>query len=317
MKKTKNRLDGFLKRNGQMLLLVSLLLNVLLLSKLVAGTEKFKSLSAPQPSSAVTKPDPNKANLFNEINPEKGYEINASYKDLGPEMIKIGVIDLEKFKTAYEKSGQPLSAEQLEILTKGSTKKVKVTRENSYFLLNFFWAAGLTNKSSILTEGEMASSNNDTGNFASTGGWTLGTTNAMDYYAKNSLIPLTQEQETLVEKVASNIYRPCCNNSTAFPDCNHGMALLGILELMAKNNATENQMYEAGKYFNAFWFPGNYYDLALYFKNKEGKSFRDIPGQVVLSKDFSSASGWQQAKKWLTEKGIVEAPPKQSGGCGV
>ena len=30
-------------------------------------------------------------------------------------------------------------------------------------------------------------------------------------------------------KIAKGIYRPCCNNSTYFPDCNHGMAMLGLL----------------------------------------------------------------------------------------
>ena len=128
---------------------------------------------------------------------------------------------------------------------------------------------------------------------------------------------MTAEQESLVQKVASNIYRPCCNNSTAFPDCNHGMALLSVLQLMAGNGATESEMYEAGKYFNAFWFPGNYYDLALYFKNKEGKNFSELPAKKVLSGEFSSASGWQKTKQWLADKGIIEEPPKAGGSCGV
>ncbi|KKP85587.1 MAG: hypothetical protein UR89_C0049G0004 [Candidatus Roizmanbacteria bacterium GW2011_GWA2_35_8] len=258
------------------------------------------------------------ANLFNEINPEKGFEINAKYGDLGPKMISLGVIDLEKFKQTYEKSAQPLTKEQLEILTKGSSKKIKIDRDNSYFLLNFFWAAGLANKSKALTEGDIVKyGEGRVDNFASTGGWSLSKTQPMDYYANSSLMPMTPEQETLVEKVASNIYRPCCNNSTAFPDCNHGMALLGVLQLMAGNGATEKQMFEAAKYYNAFWFPSNYYDLALYFKNKEGKKFSEIKAETVLGKDFSSSSGWQAAKEWLINKGIVEQPPKTGGGCGV
>jgi hypothetical protein len=257
-------------------------------------------------------------NLFNQINPEAGYEINASFGDLGPKMLALGMIDLDKFKTTYEKSGQPLTAEQLEILTKGADKKVKITRENSYFLLNFFWAAGLGNKSKILTEGEMVRYGEDqVGNFASTGGWSLAQGDPMQFYAKGDLISLTSAQEKLVEKVALGIYRPCCNNSTAFPDCNHGMALLAVLQLMASSGATENQMFEAAKYFNAYWFPGNYYDLALYFKNKEGKSFKEVPGQIILGKDYSSASGWQSVKKWLADRGLIQQPPKQGGGCGV
>lgn len=257
-------------------------------------------------------------NLFDEINPEAGYEINSTYGDLGPKMISLGVIDLEKFKSVYEKSGQPLTAEQLEILTRGSNKKVKIGRDNSYFLLNFFWAAGLANKSRILTEGEITQYGKDQiGNFASTGGWSLAKGDPMNFYAKGDLIPLTENQEKLVEKVTSRIYRPCCNNSTAFPDCNHGMALLAVLQLMAANGANESQMFEAAKYFNAYWFPGNYYDLALYFKNKEGKSFSQIPGEVVLGKDYSSASGWQAVKQWLADKGLIKQPPRQGGGCGV
>ncbi|KKR73346.1 MAG: hypothetical protein UU16_C0023G0011 [Candidatus Woesebacteria bacterium GW2011_GWA2_40_7] len=155
------------------------------------------------------------------------------------------------------------------------------------------------------------------GDFASTGGWSLAKGSTMNYYSRSVLIPLTSEQEQLVEKVSSNIFRPCCNNSTAFPDCNHGMALLGVLQFMAGNGASEREMYEAGKYFNAFWFPGNYFDLALYFKNKEGKNFSDIDAKLLLSKDYSSATGAKNIKLWLSEQGLVEEPPKTGGGCGV
>ena len=234
-------------------------------------------------------------------------------------MVAMGVIDADKFKSTYEKSSQPLTPEQEDILQKGSNEKIRITRDNSYFLLNFFWAVGLANKSTILDEGDMMKygGKQGAGNFASTGGWTLSKNDAMNYYSKSTLIPLTKEQEERVNLVASNIFRPCCNNSTAFPDCNHGMALLGVLQLMASNGASESQMYEAGKYFNAFWFPGNYYDLALYFKNKEGKSFKNIDAKTLLSKNYSSASGWQSVKQWLVDKGIVQQPPKQGGGCGV
>ena len=261
----------------------------------------------------------NKDNVFDEVNPVSGFKINASYGQLGPKMIAMGVIDPDKFKSTYEKSNQPLTPEQELILSKGSDEKISITRENSYFLLNYFWAVGLANKSKILDEGEMIKygGKEGAGNFASTGGWSLSKGNAMNYYSKSTLIPLTKEREALVEQVASNIYRPCCNNSTAFPDCNHGMALLGVLQLMASNGATEKEMYEAAKYVNAFWFPGNYYDLALYFQNKEGKSFKDIDAKTLLSKDYSSASGWQSAKQWLADKGLIQQPPKQGGGCGV
>ena len=292
---------------------VSILFNILALTYLLKP--QFDKLISKNKESIVKKES---ANLFDEINPVKGFEINAKYGDLGPRMIQSGVIDLEKFKQTYEKSAQPLTKEQVEILTKGSNKKIKIDRDNSYFLLNFFWAAGLANKSKALTEGDIVKyGEGQVGNFASTGGWSLSKTEPMDYYAKSDLIPMTIEQENLVEKVAGNIYRPCCNNSTVFPDCNHGMALLSVLQLMSANGATEKQMYEAAKYYNAFWFPSNYYDLALYFKNKEGKKFSQVSAKIILGKDFSSSSRWQAAKQWLVNKGVVEQPPKQGGSCGV
>ena len=260
------------------------------------------------------------AGIFAQINPPQGYEMKTKYNDIGPQMLEMGVIDLEKFKQTYEKSGQPLTAEQLDILTKGSNKKITITPDNSYFLLNFFWAFGLANKTKILEEGEMVKYGGikGAGSFASTGGWSLTKSgDSMEYYSKRAIVPLTQEQEDLVNKVASGVYRPCCGNSTAFPDCNHGMALLGIFELMAAQGATESEMFQAGKYINSFWFPGTTFDTALYFKNKDGIEFKDIDPKIYLSKDIFSAFGAQTVKKWLIEKGIQEKPPAQGGGCGV
>jgi len=95
------------------------------------------------------------------------------------------------------------------------------------------------------------------------------------------------------------------------------MALLGVLQLMSANNATEKEMYQAGKYFNAFWFPQSYYDIALYFKSKEGKDFKDIDPKLLLSQDYSSVSGWKNTKNWLSQNGVVKQAPKSGSGCGV
>ncbi len=304
------------------ILLMSVAINAVLvglyLSPQVAKLRAGRLVS-PIKSPLIQASPTSQDNVFDEVNPVSGFEIEASYGNLGPKMVAMGVIDADKFRSVYEKSGQSLSPEQEDILLKGSTQKIKITRENSYFLLNYFWAVGLANKSTILTDGDMMKygGKQGAGNFASTGGWTLAKTDAMNYYSKSTLIPMTKEQEDRVALVASNIYRPCCNNSTAFPDCNHGMALLGVLQLMASSGASEKQMYDAGKYFNAYWFPGNYYDLALYFKNKEGQSYQDIDAKTLLSKEYSSASGAQSVKQWLIEKGLVQQPPKQGGGCGI
>ncbi len=256
--------------------------------------------------------------ILAQINPVDGYNIEIQYGDLGPKMISGGVIDLAKFKGTYDQSGQPLTKEQLKILTKGSNQNIKISSKNSYFLLNFFWAVGLANKNKILTEGKIAQYGpSKVGSFASTGGWTLGKGKATSFLSNLNLISLSSKQQKLVEQVSSNIYRPCCNNSTAFPDCNHGMALLGVLELMAANGASQQEMYQAAKYFNAYWFPQSYYDLALYFQAKEGKDFASIDPKVILSKEYSSASGYRLAKRWLSQNGLAKQPVGGGSGCGV
>lgn len=256
--------------------------------------------------------------LFAQVNPQEGYSINAKYGDLGPKLVKSGAIDLEKFKSIYERSDSPLTEEQLKILTESLDKEITINQENSYFLLNFFWALGLANKNPLLEEGPITQyGENQVNSFASTGGWTLGAKEVMDIYSKSKIITLTEEQQKKVEEVANNSYRPCCGNPTSFPDCNHGMALLAVLELLAANNASVEEMYETSKYFNAFWFPQNYLDIATYFKAKEGKDFQDVEPKLVVSSEFSSGQGWSKTKKWLADNNLIEQAPQSGGGCGV
>ncbi len=270
-------------------------------------------------SSISDSSNANFSNLLNEVNPTEGYSLNIPYGDLGPKLLSSGVIDFDKFKSVYDRSGRPLTPEQINILKKGSNQEIKINPDNAYFLLNFFWALGLVNKSKILTEGTITKyGKGQLGNFASTGGWSLTRSgNVLDYYSKESIVPLTPSQEELVQKVSSNIYRPCCNNPTSFPDCNHGMALLAVLQLMSSNGASESQMYEAAKYFNAYWFPSNYIDLAMYFKSTQNKSFKEIDARTLLSKEYSSVSGWQTKKKFLQDNGLLKSNPVRGVGCGV
>lgn len=309
MKISKNKLN---KSNILIYVLALIVINLAIVDYLILKDTTFGNISAFL-SERTQKAE--RESIFEQMNPSSGYELPVAYSDLGPKMVSSGVIDLEKFTSLYQGRGG-MSKEESDILTKGSNQKIKITRENSNFLLNFFWAAGLANNSKILTEGQMKTYG-DPGNFASTGGWTLSKEASMNYYAKDNLFKLSQSQEESVARVASGIFRPCCDNSTAFPDCNHGMALLGVLELMASKGATEQQMFEAAKYVNAFWFPTNYYDLARYFKLKDGTDFNKIDAKTILSKDYSSASGYNSIKKWLEEKeGKVQ---DQQGGssCGV
>jgi hypothetical protein len=152
--------------------------------------------------------------------------------------------------------------------------------------------------------------------FASTGGWTLGTKQPGELYSSVSMLSLTQEQQAFVAEASANTYRPCCGNSTAFADCNHGMAMLGLYELMAAQGASLEEMYRAAKYFNAFWFPQQAVNLALYFEGTTGQSFAEVEPRIILSQQYSSGSGAGTVQQWLVENGKLEQLPS-GGNCGV
>ncbi len=267
---------------------------------------------------ALQQAEAERAELLQQINPPEGYALPVHYGDLGPQLLEAGAIDYEQFLAVYERSGRPLSDEQKDILRKGSDARIVINSENAYFLLNFFWALGLTNENRILTEGPMVQySEGQIERFASTGGWTIGALPVTQIYASAALIPLTPQQQARLEEVASAVYRPCCNNPTSFPDCNHGMAMLGMLELMASQGATTDEMFEAAKYANAFWFPQQTLEIATYYKNAQGLDFSQVEARQVVGSNFSSGSGFRAVHQWLLQNGLLEQAPGGGGSCGV
>ena len=254
--------------------------------------------------------------LYEQVNPAGGYALPVSYGNLGPRLLASGVIDYNAIAAIYENSGNPMTSAEVEILTHGSEEKIVITAENAHFLLNFFWAVGLVNKNSILTEGPMMqNSDGQVDRFASTGGWTLATKSVMELYAHVDLISLTPEQQAHVEEVASAVYRPCCDNPTLFPDCNHGMAMLGLLELMASQGAGVDEMFEAAKYLNAYWFPQQTLKTAIYLKADQGVDFAEADARLVVSKNFSSASGASMVHQSLQSSDLLKQTPGQGNSC--
>ena len=221
------------------------------------------------------------------------------------------MIDLNKFEEIYKGRGG-LSAEEKNLLTGGDNGQIKITPENSGLWLNLLWALGLGNKNVILEEGPMSDKRyGGAANFASTGGWTLARGDAMKHFSQYNFITLTSEQQQLVEKVSKGIYRPCCGNSTYFPDCNHGMAMLGLLELMASQGVSEDEMYKLALQVNAYWFPDTYLTIAKYLADK-GLSFRDSSPRELLGYNFSSGAGYKQIMNQVTP-----VAPSGGGGCGA
>ena len=134
----------------------------------------------------------------------------------------------------------------------------------------------------------------------------------MNHYNRHIFFELTVEQQALVDKVSRGIYRPCCNNSTHFPDCNHGMAMLGLLEFMASQGVNEQDIWEAALAVNSYWFPDTYITIATYMKAK-GVEWQDVSPQEMLSFDYSSSSGFRNISSQVT----APSSSRSGNGCSV
>lgn len=249
--------------------------------------------------------------LRQQVLPQNGYTTSLKWKDLGKRLVEIGAIDKAKFEAALAEDADGKVA--MKYMEGSSDDNIAISEKNSHFVVNFFWALGLTNKSKVLDEGPMRASGTQTANFASTGGWTLGAKPVMEIYSSEALIPLTPEQQDLVKKIAENVFRACCGNPTSFPDCNHGMAALGYIEWAVYNGLPEGQIYKDLLSFNSFWFPQNYVDMAAYF-DKQGTKWKDVDSKLALSASYSSAQGAQRIKQSVQS---VPGQQNQGGGCGA
>lgn len=238
-------------------------------------------------------------------------ELPIVWGNLGAQMINAGVIDRSQFEALYQSRGG-LNDSDKRLLEDFQNGNLKVNQENAGLLLNLLWAFGLSNKNPVLENGPMQEKQyGGAGNFASTGGWTLAKGDTMNHYSKHLFVVLTPQQQALVEKVSKNIYRPCCNNSTYFPDCNHGMAMLGLLELLASQGASENQMYQTALQMNSFWFPDQYATIAKYLESR-GIKPQDISPKEILGVNYSSASGYAKV-----ESSLPREQNQGGGSCGV
>ena len=244
--------------------------------------------------------------LTEKVAPASGYSVDIKWGDVGQKLVEAGAIDLEQYQQIYP---------DVSYLTQSKSEGITLNKDTAYFWVNTLWALGLTQKSDVLEKGVMMTQyGDDLGNFASTAGWTLGSKDALELYSSAEIIPLSAEQQAKVAEIASNIYRPCCGNSAAFPDCNHGMAILGLVELMVSQGFSEEEIYKAALVFNSYWFVDTYVDLAYYFQTVEGIRWSKVDPKEVLSDKYSSASGYGAIKQII---GNIPGAPVQGASCGA
>lgn len=246
--------------------------------------------------------------LRQEVVPYKGYKTSIQWKDLGKQLVEAGAIDKQKFEEIFATEAN--FKDHMRYLDGSWNHNLIVNENNSRFILDTLWALGLVNKSLMLDEGPMKEGG-DPGSFASTGGWTLGTKDAMQLYSSAEIIQLTPTQQELVKRIAENVYRPCCGNPTSFPDCNHGMAALGYIQLGVKEGLSEKQIYKDLLSLNSYWFPQTYVEMAAFFE-KKGAKWNTVDAKLALSSQYSSAQATRQIQESIQD---LPGFKSKQGGC--
>ncbi len=254
-------------------------LAVLLAGPRPAGAAPAMPTATPTPGTAA------------DVAPAHGYTSRVSLADSVVKLVQAGVIHPGKFAAAHAR-GRAASREVDELLRHHSFAPIMITRENAALYVNALWPLGLANRMAINDASPLNGSGRS--GFASTGGWTLGMqVQGGAYFNRFPIVTLSAQQEALVARVARHSYRPCCNNSTFFQDCNHGSALLGLLVLGASQGLGEVELYREALAFNSFWFPHEYANIAIYFRELRGTGWQDVDPRLAMSADISSIAGYR------------------------
>ncbi len=233
--------------------------------------------------------------VVSQVLPEKGFTIDATWQDSISKMVKAGVLDVDKLDDILTKRyGQPLTEEQKNLLTSDySNEKLTIDSKNAVFMMYILWTLAKHNDNQILHDSPFAQYFDD---------YDIGV--GKTGYGDTKLVELTPEQQEIAKYAALNSYRPCCGNPTGHPDCSHGFSALGLIELMAEQGYTKEQIFDAFVKFNSYWFPSTYIQDALYFKLAENKDWNDVDKELIAGKQYSSLSGSYAVKKYLQDLGL-------------
>ena len=248
--------------------------------------------------------------------PWAGHSCRVALKDSIMRTISAGVIDRDKY-LALKGGAEYLPVDCLAALTRASDATIHLTTSNAAEYVDLLWPVGLANHLPANESGSLAGPDVDA--FASTGGWNLGhAETGGQYFNKHAIVDLTADEQELAVRVAKATFRPCCDNSTFFQDCNHGSALFAVLQLGAAQGLDEDALYREALAFNSFWFPDTYVATALFFKAIRHVDWADVDPEVVMGQDYSTASGWDQ-NIWqpLQAHPDLMPPPTNNVNCGA
>lgn len=274
------------------------------------ANSKLTNVSTAVPANSSSLGQINVTRLQAEVLPAQGFILNAKWGNVAQKAVQDGTINVANLSKILNYSKEPLTKAELSILNGTSTQNITLNSSDALFVVDVLWGIGINNNNTIITEGSISQYSNQTYTaangtiihytqtpygYASTGGYgPLGNLQL----GKLNLISLTPDQQKVVDYVATNSYRPCCDNPTSFPDCNHGAAALALVEIMASQGNGINATFTAVKDFNSLYFTQQYLYDAVYFASK-GIAWNNVPPALITGFNFSSATGTYNIQQYV------------------
>ncbi len=316
-KRTKRR-PGASRRSIRIVLIASFIV-IAALAVLLEYGYLFTGPSGIQPasnnivgSSAETKVL-NFSSIVEQVYPAQGVTLPVKWGSIPRQLVDSGALNLSFVEGSLISANQSLTGGELGLLNGTSNGNITFSQGSALFTLYVLWAVGINNRNFIINHGPVMNYGGSPYDLASTGGYgPLGKLSLGNL----SLIDLNASQQDLVDTIASNVYRPCCDNPAMFPDCNHGAAQLGLIELMVSQGKNETQIYNALKEFNSFYYPQQYFYIAVFFNYTQGKSWNNVPANEVLGYNFSSATGYSNVYEAIESSNVLGQSSQQRGGAG-
>jgi len=234
----------------------------------------------------------------------------------GAALFAAGAISPARFERLYAARGG-VPGWMRSLFERPSDDPLRISAASAPLLLNLLWPLGLTNRTSFNKRSPLASGA-DRGKFASTGGWRLGDQSGGELFNSAEIVTLDAAAEAAVERAARASFRPCCDNSALFQDCNHGSALLGLYQLAAAQGADAAELFRIGKLVNSYWYPQQYVAAAIYFRGFENLGWSEVEPVRLMGQRYSSASGWRRnVDARLRSTGLRRDADPSDGSCSI
>lgn len=242
--------------------------------------------------------------ILKELLPERKV-LSVTWQGIPFKLVERGIIDIEKLKAYSSRYEQTVTEDDLKIFQKDYNGNIEITAKNSVLVYNVLWAIGFAAKSPVL-DYEMEKYGWETiqnlaGYYFSFANLGNGSTLPQSGYNYFDFAILTSEQKDLVMKVAGQSAVPSCGVSLLLPDCSCAYAIDALILLMAGQNFSEGQIYQAMKDMYPYRYPGIYVRHALLFQLVKKQHWSDVDPRELVSFELSSAQGVGQVSRALSE----------------